>query len=329
MTVVIPLAGYGIRLRPLTFSVPKPLLLCGGDTVLGWIFKSISKLSLSEIILVVGYKGNIIKNWVREHYGNLPVKWVVQEEAKGLGHAVWKIGEVISPESDVLIYLGDSIFDVDWDIIKKGKENFIGVKEVQDPQKFGVAEVEDDKIVDLVEKPQEPPSNFAVVGLYYIKEWSLLYRQLDFLIEEDIRTKDEYQLTDALKLMLDRENAELKKLSVRGWYDCGKTDTLLQTNAKLLKNPPDWIDFKDSIKNFSYINGSSELKDTELGHFVTVGESSLIEKTSIRNSIIGNAVKIVDSNIFDSIIGDDSEIINARGKFVVGSNSLVWGKECR
>ncbi len=328
MTVVVPLAGYGTRLRPLTFSVPKPLLLCAGDTVLGWIFKSISKISPSEIVLVVGYKGNIIKNWVRENYAELPIKWVVQEEAKGLGHAVWKAGEVISPESDVLIYLGDSIFDLDWDIIKEGKENLVGVKEIQDPRKFGVAEVKDDKIVDLVEKPDKHHSNFAVVGLYYIKEWGLLYRQLNSLIEEDIKTKDEYQLTDALKLMLNREEVELEQLFVRGWYDCGKIDALLQTNRELLKNPPDWVEFKDHINNFSYISDSSQLKDAELGHFVTVGENSLIEKTSIRNSIIGNAVKIVDSNIFDSIIGDDSEIINARGKFVVGSNSLVWGKEC-
>lgn len=328
MTVIVPLAGYGTRLRPLTFSVPKPLLLCAGDTVLGWIFKSISEISPAEIILVVGYKGDIIKNWVHENYAELPIKWIVQEEAKGLGHAVWKAGEVISPESDVLIYLGDSIFDLDWDIIREGKENLVGVKEVQDPRKFGVAEVEDDKIIDLVEKPDKHHSNFAVVGLYYIKEWGLLYRQLNSLIEEDIRTKDEYQLTDALKLMLDREGEGLKQLSVRGWYDCGKIDSLLQTNRELLKNPPDWMEFKDRINNFSYISDSSQLKDAELGHFVTVGENSLIEKTSIRNSIIGNAVKIVDSNIFDSIIGDDSEIINARGKFVVGSNSLVWGKEC-
>ena len=161
MTVVIPLGGYGTRLRPLTFSVPKPLLLCGGDTVLGCIFKSITSLNPLEIILVVGYKGDVIKKWVDEHYSNLPVKWVVQEEPKGLGHAVWKAGEVVLPESDVLIYLGDSIFDLDWDLIKEGKYNFVAVKEVPDPQRFGVAEIEDDKIVDLVEKPGSPSSNSA------------------------------------------------------------------------------------------------------------------------------------------------------------------------
>ena len=99
MTIIIPLAGYGTRLRPLTFSTPKPLLLCAGDTILGWIFKSISKLSPSSIILIVGYHGEIIRDWVGTHYRDLPVEWVLQEEAKGLGHAVWKAGEVVSPET--------------------------------------------------------------------------------------------------------------------------------------------------------------------------------------------------------------------------------------
>jgi glucose-1-phosphate thymidylyltransferase len=327
MTIIIPLGGYGTRLRPLTYSVPKPLLLCAGDTVLGWIFKSVSKLNPSEIILIVGYKGDVIENWVSEHYSDLPVKYVVQEEARGLGHAVWKAGEVVLPESDVLIYLGDSIFDLDWEIVKGGKDNFIGVKEVDDPRRFGVAEVEDDNIVGLVEKPQEPSSNLAVVGLYYIKKWDLLYKQLNFLIRKDMRTKNEYQLTDALSLMLEKEDVILKTLPVKGWYDCGKTDALLRTNATLLKDPPDWIDFKEYIIDFTYISDSSDLKDTELGHFVTVGENSLIEKTIIKNSIIGNAVKIVNSDIYDSIIGDESEVENVRGKFIVGSNSQVRGKE--
>ena len=328
MTVVIPLAGYGTRLRPLSFSIPKPLLLCGGGTVLDWIFKSISKLSPSEIVLIVGYKRDIIRDWVVEHYSDLPVKWVVQEEAKGLGHAVWKAGEVVSPESDVLIYLGDSIFGLDWEIIKEGKDNFIGVKKVEDTRGFGVAEVKGDRIVDLVEKPEKPSSNLAVIGIYYIKRWEFLYKNLDFLITREMKTEDEYQLTDALKLMLEREKLELKTLSVKTWYDCGKIDTLLEANVELLKDPPDWIDFKNQIQNFSYIGSSSRVEDTKLGHFVTVGENSLIEKSSIRNSIIGNAVKIVDSDIFDSIIGDGSLVINVRGKFIVGSNSFVRGEEC-
>lgn len=328
MTIIIPLAGYGTRLRPLTYSIPKPLLLCGGDTVLGWIFKSIDTLSPSEIILIVGYKGNIVKSWVREHYGNLPVKWVVQEGAKGLGHAVWKAGELVSPENDVLIYLGDSIFDLDWNLIKEGEDNLVGVKEVEDPQRFGVVQLEGNKVIDLVEKPVEPSSNLAVVGIYYIKKWMFLYKQLNFIIEEDIRTKNEYQLTDALNLMLKKEDIVLKTFSIRRWYDCGTTDTLLQNNTELLKSPPDWVDFKDRIQNFSYISNSAELKDTELGDFVTVGESSLIEKTIIKNSIIGNNVKIVNSNISDSIIGDKSEVVNVKGKLIVGSNALVRGKEC-
>jgi len=328
MTVIIPLAGYGTRLRPLSFSIPKPLLLCAGDTVLGWILKSIGTLSPSEIVLVVGYKGCLIRDWVNKYYADLPVRFVVQEEAKGLGHAVWKAGEEIPPDGDVLIYLGDTIFDVDWDVIEGDRENFIGVKEVSDPERFGIAEIEGDKIIDLVEKPKKPSSNLAVVGLYYIKKWKFLYSHLNNLIKEGMKTNDEYQLTDALKLMLEREAIELKTLSIKGWYDCGEIDALLKTNAGLLKDPPDWFNFKDQIQNFSYISSSSRLEDANLGHFVTVGENSLIEKSSIENSIIGNAVKIVNSDISDSVIGDGAEIVNAKGKFIVGSNSVIYGKEC-
>jgi len=328
MTVVIPLAGYGTRLRPLSFSIPKPLLLCGGNTILGLIFKSIENLAPSEIILVIGYKEKLIRDWVKKNYSNLPVSFITQEEPKGLGHAVWKAGRKIDGNNDVLIYLGDSIFDMEWDTIKKGEGNFIGIKEVDEPSRFGIVEVEEDRIVDLVEKPDNPVSNLAVVGIYYIKKWASLYKHLDSLIEERMKTKNEYQLTDALKLMLERENIELKALPIRGWYDCGKIDTLLKSNEELLKAPPDWVNFKNSTQKFSYISSSSVLKNSNLGNFVTVGEDSLIEKSSIENSIIGNEVKILNSNIFDSIIGNGTEVINSSGKFVVGSNALIYGKEC-
>ncbi len=328
MTVIIPLAGYGIRLRPLSFSIPKALLLCGGDTVLGWILESIDSLSPSEIVLVIGYKGDVIRDWVREHYGNLPIKWVVQEEAKGLGHAVWMAKEVVSPESEVLIYLGDSIFDLEWDIIKQGKDNFIAVREVEDPKRFGIVKLKGDVILDLEEKPKKPSSNLAAVGLYYIEKWDLLYQHLNYLIEKDIKTKGEYQLTDAFKLMLEKGNIELKKLTVKRWYDCGNINSLLRTNAAILKDCPKWSKNKKQIKNLSYTNNSSILKNSNVGPFVAVGENSLIEKSSIKNSIIGNGAKIVNSDIFDSVVGDNVEIVNATGKFIVGSNSLIKGKEC-
>jgi glucose-1-phosphate thymidylyltransferase len=328
MTVIIPLAGYGIRLRPLSFSIPKPLLLCGGNTVLGWILESIQALSPIEIVMVIGYRGDIIRDWVSENFENLPVKWVVQEEAKGLGHAVWMAKEVVSSGSEVLIYLGDSIFDLEWNILKEGKENLIAVREVKDPKRFGIVKVKGDTIIDLEEKPEKPSSNLAVVGLYYVKKWELLYRSLDYLIRKDIKTRGELQLTDAFKLMLDKESVELKRLPIKKWYDCGNISSLLETNAAILKDCPDWFKGKKNVKNFSYISNSSILKNSSVGPSVTVGTNSLIEKSSIKNSIIGNEVKIINSDIFDSVVGDYTEIANVKGRIIVGSNSLITEKEC-
>lgn len=327
MTVIIPLAGRGTRLRPLSWSIPKPLLPCGGDTVLGWIFKSIKTLSPEKIVLVIGYKGDLIRDWVNKNYGNLPVEWVVQEEPEGLGQAVWEAGRFVLPESEVLIYLGDTIFDLDWSLIKAGKENIIGVRKVKDPERFGIVKVKGDKVLDLVEKPANPPSNLAVVGLYYIKKWKLLHRHLDLMIEKGIKTQGEYQLTDGLKYMLKKENIDLKTLLISKWYDCGTIDSLLVTNSSILKDYSSWFQDKNPIENHSYISCSSKLEDSNIGPFVTIGQNSFIESSDIRNSIVGDTVKIVNSDIYDSVIGNGSEIVNVRGKVIVGSNSVFTGKE--
>ncbi|MEO0294002.1 MAG: sugar phosphate nucleotidyltransferase [candidate division WOR-3 bacterium] len=327
MTVIIPVAGRGIRLRPISFNTPKALIPCGGRTVLGWIFKSISELSPDRIILVVGYKDELIKEWVKNNYKKLPIEWVTQEEPKGLAHAIWKVGKLIPFEEDVLIYLGDSIFDFDWKGIKKEEENFVGVKEVEDPRRFGIVEVEGDFIVNLEEKPETPSSSLAVAGIYYIKKWELLYKYLNIVIEKSMKTKGEYQLTDALKLMITKGKIKIKKFPVKKWYDCGSIPGLLQTNMEILKDYPSWFENEERIENFSYISPSSLVKDSIIGPFVTLGENSVIERSTVKNSIIGNRVRISNSDIFDSIIGDDTVIVNIKGKIISSSNSIIAGKE--
>lgn len=327
MTIIIPLAGYGTRLRPFTYETPKPLLWVAGDTVLGWIFKSISSLPISTIVLVIGYKGEEIMEWVNVNYPELNIRWVMQKDSKGLGHAIWLAGKDVPRNEDVLIYLGDTVFDVDWQEISSKDKNLIGVKEVSNPRRFGVAKVEDGEITDVVEKPENPSSNLAIVGLYYIKEWNSLFPYLDTTIQKDIKTKGEYQLTDSYRMILEEKDVILEPLYVKGWFDCGTKMSLLETNAHLLENFQENRIEADWINNPCYINNSARIKDSIIGPNVSIGSGSVIENSFIENSIIWNDVNIINSYINESIIGNRAEIRNSRGVFHLAANSLIIGKE--
>ncbi len=321
MTVIIPLAGLGTRLRPLTYSIPKPLLKVAGSTIIGWILKSISSLPINKVVLIIGYRGEEIREWVKNEYPELNVQWVVQENKKGLGHAVWMAGEKIPLKEDVLIYLGDTIFDVDWEKIGTGDKWLIAVKEVEDPERFGIVKIKDNKIIDMVEKPKSPPSNLAVVGLYYIKEWGKLYYQLNRLIKDDIKTNNEYQLTDGLRMLL-QSGVSLEPLVVNHWFDCGTRRTLLQTNAQLLENYE-----IDNVEGFNCISDSAKIRSSSIGPYVMIGNDSVIEDSVIKNSIIGNKVHIKNSKLTDSILGDRVEIEDSNGIFYLGDDSVIDGKE--
>jgi len=327
MTVIIPLAGYGTRLRPFTYETPKPLMQVAGDTVIGWIFKSLSLLDVSRFVLVVGYKGDEIKEWINKNYSKLNIKWVIQEDTEGLGHAVWLAGKDIIEDEDVLIYLGDTIFDVSWDKIEYKDKNLIAVKEVKNPNRFGIVKIQNGKIIDVVEKPENPPSNLAIVGLYYINRWGDFFPFLDKIINEKIKTKDEYQLTDGLRMMLKKDNILLEPFSVQNWFDCGTKESFIQTNSHLLKKCEINEFNEDWIKNPCYIDNNSIIKKSIIGPNVSIGSDSIIENSYIENSIIWNNVHIKNSFIKDSIIGDRVEVDNLKGTFYLASDSIIIGKE--
>lgn len=326
MTVIIPLAGLGTRLRPFTYTRAKPLLHVAGKTVIGWIIDSLSNLSVDKLVLITGYMEEQIKEWVSENQIEEEVIWVTQKERKGLGHAIWAAGKSIYPRESVLIYLGDTIFDLDWKKIKDTKNNFVGVKEVKNPRRFGVVELREDKIIRLVEKPENPPTNLAVVGLYYIKEWGNLYKNLNYIIKNDIKTREEYQLTDALALMLEN-NFELKPLTIKEWYDCGTVESILDTNKKLLKKysiqnlDENWISYP------AYISSETIIENSNIGPNVSIAKGAVIKNSTIKNSIIHEDVMIKSSTVNNSIIGKNVTIEKLHGEFYLGDNSIISKKE--
>ncbi|HLP29451.1 MAG TPA: nucleotidyltransferase family protein, partial [Candidatus Didemnitutus sp.] len=225
MHAIIPVAGIGTRLRPFTHSLPKVLVNVAGKPILGHILDTLVAQGVTSATIITGYKGELVEEYVRSTY-ELNVTFVVQEEMLGLGHAIWVARESLK-EEPVLIILGDTVFDVDLSVLATSQFSSLGVKYVDDPRRFGVVIEEGGFVHRLVEKPETPVSNLAIVGLYFIRRPEALRTALTSLIDNDLRTKGEYQLTDALQLMVDA-GEKFTTFSVDGWYDCGKPETLLQ-----------------------------------------------------------------------------------------------------
>jgi len=293
MKIIIPAAGVGIRLRPHTYSEPKALLNVAGKPILGHILDNLIPLKPTEVIFVIGFLGQKIIDFVKKNY-KFKTNFVEQKQLWGLGHAIYLTRNFISQEP-ILIILGDTIIDSDLEFVKKSKYNLLGTCEVADPRRFGIAEVQNGRVKKLTEKPKRPKGNLALVGAYYIKDTTLFKQCLKEIVEKGHQNKGEFQLTDVLQKMIERK-AKFKTFKVQGWHDCGKIETLLETNRHLLmKN-----NFSTGLKN---LRGSLILPPVFISH-----------KAQVENSVVGpfatiaDKVRVKNSVIFDSIINERSQV---------------------
>jgi glucose-1-phosphate thymidylyltransferase len=321
MKAVIPVAGEGTRLRPHTHTVPKPLLRVAGKAILGHILDDVVELGIRDVVLIVGYRGQHIVDYVKANY-DLNVSFVEQGERLGLGHAIYLTREHVGDEP-VLVLLGDTIFKGDFARIVGAGGNYLGVKEVPDPERFGVVEVEDGRIVNLVEKPAEPRSNLAIVGIYCIEDGGKLYDALDTIISEDLRTRGEYQLTDALNLMIKR-GIDLRAFEIDGWYDCGKAETLLETNRDLLEMAGSSITVPGSII-IDPVNIAEDvtIEASVIGPYVSISGKTVVRQSIIRNSILGSGALVEDALLDSSLIGDNAVVRGLFKKLNVGDSSEI------
>lgn len=322
MRAIIPVAGFGTRLKPHTFSHPKVLLNVGGKPILGHIIERLLEENIDKATFIIGHLGEKIQEYVTKTFPKLKSEFVVQEEMLGLGHAIYTAMPTVS-EEEVFIILGDTVFDVELKGVLTSKVTSLGVKYVEDPRRFGVA-VTDEKIVTkLVEKPQEPVSQLALVGLYYIANADLLKECLNELIEKDIRTKGEYQLTDALQLMITKKE-KITTFDVEGWYDCGKPETLLSTNKFLLeRNGTNRRISNVVINDPVFISETASLKNCVVGPFTTIAENCRIENSIIKNSIIASNSNIKNAMLEDSIIGNNASIKGSFQRLNAGDSSEI------
>jgi glucose-1-phosphate thymidylyltransferase len=327
LRVIIPVAGVGSRLRPHTHTAPKVMLQVAGKPMLGHILDELSQYDVEEITLIIGHLGDSIRNYVTKAY-NFKFSFVTQDELKGLGHAIWLTRDVQSNgDSPLLIILGDTIFDADFKTILGSATSYIGVKEVDDPRRFGVIELAGDQIRKMIEKPDKPPTNLAIVGIYYLTDPKLLFACLDELIVGGKTTKGEFQLTDALQMMIER-GAQMKPFVINHWYDCGKPETLLETNRDLLARNlgkgPSHKEFDDSlIKPPVSIGEGVTIENSIVGPYVTVADGVTIRHSIIRDSILSNGATVENMLLDGSIIADNAKTVGKSHILNVGDSSDI------
>jgi len=322
MKIIIPLAGFGTRLRPHTYTKPKPLISVAGKPVLGHILDKLKGLDVEEIIFIIGYLGDQIRDYVSSHY-SFTSRYITQEELKGQAHAILLARQHVS--GPLLILFVDTIFETDLSVLADvASDGVIYVKEVEDPRRFGVAITQDGAITRLVEKPETPVSNLAVIGLYYMKDSRLLMSCLEELIARDIKTKGEYFLADALQLMIDR-GSKFEARTVDVWEDCGKPETVLHTNRYLLEHGgAQEIETENSVLIPPvYIERTAVIRDSVIGPYVSVAGEATIVRSIIQDSIINERAHIEDANLRRSLIGTDALVRGDSQRLNVGDSSQV------
>ena len=328
MKAIIPVAGIGTRLRPHTYTQPKVLLNVAGKPILGHIIDKLVENSIKDILLVIGHLGEKIKSYTVSSYPDVNFEFIEQKEPLGLGHAVYLAREFFEKDDEVLIILGDTIFDFDLSKFLKSKFTTIGVKPVDDPRRFGVVLLDGDNFAKkLVEKPAQPESNLAIVGIYLIKNPKLLKESLEEVVEGEIKTRGEYQLTDALQIMLNK-GEKIKVFEIDGWYDCGKPETLLDTNKFLLEK--NGMNFRrlGKLENVLlippvYISPTSKIENSIIGPYTTVSDGVEISYSIIRNSIIGDDAKIQNALLESSIVGSGAVVKGDYKRVNIGDSSEV------
>ncbi|ATL45989.1 glucose-1-phosphate thymidylyltransferase [Chitinophaga caeni] len=328
MKAIIPVAGAGTKLRPHTYTQPKALIPLAGKTILSIIVDQLVEAGIREFVFVVGYLGEKIQHYVEKRYPELTCHFVQQNAREGTGHAILLTREVVKND-EILIVLGDTICECDFKEVIDAPTSILGVKKVDDPRNFGVAEVDDTgTITRVIEKPQIPKTNLALVGLYKIRETKQLYDCLEENYKQQIKSHDEFQLTDALQCMI-QGDVKFHAFKVANWFDCGRKDTLLETNAIMLKkyrpyNSSPIIPFENTIIIPPVSIGEGcNIKNAIIGPNVAIGDNSVVNYSIVKDSIIGSYSNLYEVVLKSSLIGSDANIRGLSQSLNIGDNTEI------
>lgn len=330
MKIILPMAGFGTRLRPHTWDVPKPLVPLAGKTMIDHVLDRLLVLEPEEIICIVGYLGDQIERHLRARYA-VPFRFVQQPEMRGQAHAIGLTKGLVA--GDALVMFADTIFEADFvplrELPAQGIDGAIYVKEIADPRRFGIAVLDGDGFAtQLVEKPEHPVSNLALVGIYYFADMAPLYSAIDTLVASGKTLKGEYFLADAVQLMIDG-GRRLITLPIPVWEDCGKPEEMLQTNRYLLglADTSDATRIAQSGDSIIIppvaIDPSATLRRAVVGPHVSIGAGATLDGVVIDNSIVGDDVSIANITITGSILSGQAAIRGAKQRLNLGATASV------
>ena len=328
MKVIVPVAGKGTRLRPHTHTKPKSLVRVAGKPILGHLVDRIRSLPMEELILIIDpdeSKEASIRQFL-DATAPVPVRYVRQTELKGPAHAIFLARQYI--DQDVLIIFNDTLFDADLSQIDTHQgDGIIWVREVDDPRRFGLVELEGKRIVRLVEKPELPPSNLAMIGMYYLKDGPGLMQYIERVMHEGRTVNGEFYLPDPLQLMLD-EDYHLEAAPVRGWYDCGTIEALLDTNRVLLENGHQRLieTIESVIISPVCIEAGAHIRRSVVGPYVSIASQAVVEHSIISDSIINEGAMVHDALLQRSLIGEHAFVKGGYKRLNVGDSSAVQGE---
>ena len=330
MKVIVLLAGYGTRMRPHTWSRPKPLLKVAGNTVVGHILDQMREITTAEVVFVVGYRGDQIERWILENYPHLDAHFIVQEEALGQAHAVWLCREYLD-DGDVVVAFGDGIIEADYaNLNKPGADAVFLVQKVEDPRRFGVAVLDNDGyVIELIEKPSTIEHKLAIAGINWFRSGRQLFEATDTIIKSGRKTLGEYFMVDAYQILLEN-GAKIRTELLKQWEDAGTPQALLHTNARLLS--AGYASYEILERGFSesfavvppvYVHPSAEISESVIGPYTSIEANTKITNSVIRNSIIDPGAVISNCVLKNTLVGENAEVTGRAKSLFVGDNSKI------
>ncbi len=329
MKVVILLGGYGTRMRPHTWSRPKPLLNVAGNTVLGHILDLMHDITTEEVVFVVGYKGDQIEAWVRQRYPHLNSHFVVQEQALGQAHAVWLCRDFLD-EGEVVIAFGDGIINADFAHFGSDGDATFLVQEIEDPRSFGVVALDEDGFVSrFVEKPPTAEHKLAVVGINWFRDAGQLRQAIDIVMAEGRMTKGEYFMADAYQVLLE-QGAKFRTAPVEYWLDAGSPNNILNTNRELLSRHAATTDASEraAAAGFAvippvYLHPDAQITASVIGPYATIGPGARIADSVIRDCIIDTGASVAMCILDHSLVGENVRVQGRAQQLFLADNSTV------